>query len=307
MDLNKRLKRSTGGIGGSNTTRWFFVLPAMAIVICLLIYPLMSTLVYSFTNKTMTKTTFKVIGLTNYINVLKDPAFFAAFGHSLLWTAGSVLGQVIVGFAGALSLNRIKNKKVQNAFRICAIIPWAFPAIATAMVWKWMLNGIYGFIPTVLMNLGITDNMPQFLSTSRLAMPTLIFINIWFGAPMILVNVFAALQTIPQDQYEAAQIDGATSRQTFFYITAPHIRTVVGLLVVLRTVWVFNNFDMIYMITAGGPAGASSTMPLYIYDTGWTGMMVGKASAASMLLLMFLILLCILYFLVINRWEKEER
>ena len=307
MDLNKRLKRSTGGIGGSNTTRWFFVLPAMAIVICLLIYPLMSTLVYSFTNKTMTKTTFKVIGLTNYINVLKDPAFFAAFGHSLLWTAGSVLGQVIVGFAGALSLNRIKNKKVQNAFRICAIIPWAFPAIATAMVWKWMLNGIYGFIPTVLMNLGITDNMPQFLSTSRLAMPTLIFINVWFGAPMILVNVFAALQTIPQDQYEAAQIDGATSRQTFFYITAPHIRTVVGLLVVLRTVWVFNNFDMIYMITAGGPAGASSTMPLYIYDTGWTGMMVGKASAASMLLLMFLILLCILYFLVINRWEKEER
>lgn len=307
MDLNKRLKRSTGGIGGSNTTRWFFVLPAMAIVICLLIYPLMSTLVYSFTNKTMTKTTFKVIGLTNYVNVLKDPAFFAAFGHSLLWTAGSVLGQVIVGFVGALSLNRIKNKKVQNAFRICAIIPWAFPAIATAMVWKWMLNGIYGFIPTVLMNLGITDNMPQFLSTSRLAMPTLIFINIWFGAPMILVNVFAALQTIPQDQYEAAQIDGATSRQTFFYITAPHIRTVVGLLVVLRTVWVFNNFDMIYMITAGGPAGASSTMPLYIYDTGWTGMMVGKASAASMLLLMFLILLCILYFLVINRWEKEER
>ncbi len=307
MDLNKRLKRSTGGIGGSNTTRWFFVLPAMAIVICLLIYPLMSTLVYSFTNKTMTKTTFKVIGLTNYINVLKDPAFFAAFGHSLLWTAGSVVGQVIVGFVGALSLNRIKNKKVQNAFRICAIIPWAFPAIATAMVWKWMLNGIYGFIPTVLMNLGITDNMPQFLSTSRLAMPTLIFINIWFGAPMILVNVFAALQTIPQDQYEAAQIDGATSRQTFFYITAPHIRTVVGLLVVLRTVWVFNNFDMIYMITAGGPPGASSTMPLYIYDTGWTGMMVGKASAASMLLLMFLILLCILYFLVINRWEKEER
>ena len=124
---------------------------------------------------------------------------------------------------------------------------------------------------------------------------------------MILVNVFAALQTIPQDQYEAAQIDGATSRQSFVDITAPHIRTVVGLLVVLRTVWVFNNFDMIYMITAGGPAGASSTMPLYIYDTGWTGMMVGKASAASMLLLIFLILLCTLYFLVINRWEKDER
>ena len=161
MDLNKRLKRSTGGIGGSNTTRWFFVLPAMAIVICLLIYPLMSTLVYSFTNKTMTKTTFKVIGLTNYINVLKDPAFFAAFGHSLLWTAGSVLGQVIVGFVGALSLNRIKNKKVQNAFRICAIIPWAFPAPNHTLI-----NIKVGMASRlVLRNCGILSVMPRFIRT----------------------------------------------------------------------------------------------------------------------------------------------
>lgn len=305
MDTNKRLKIGSYGIRGSGATRWIFVLPAMATVICLLIYPLCSTVLYSFTNKTMTKPTFKIIGLMNYINVLKDPAFYAAFGHSLVWTIGSVLGQVIVGFIGALCLNRIKNKVAKNTFRICSIIPWAFPAIATAMVWKWMLNGIYGFIPTVLMNLGITNEMVQFLSDSGMAMPTLILINTWFGAPLIMVNVFAALQTIPQDQYEAAQIDGASSRQSFLYITAPHIRTVVGLLVVLRTVWVFNNFDLIYMITAGGPAGASSTMPLYIYDTGWTGMMVGKASAASILLLLFLILLCILYFSVISRWEKE--
>ena len=138
-------------------------------------------------------------------------------------------------------------------------------------------------------------------------LPTLIFINIWFGAPLILVNVYAALQTIPQDQYEAAQIDGASSWQSFRYVTAPHIRTVVGLLVVLRTVWVFNNFDIIYMITGGGPAGASSTMPIFIYDTGWTGRLVGKASAASILLLLFLVILCVLYFSVINRWEKEDK
>lgn len=305
MSSNNKLKSRSSGLSGSGATRWLFVLPAMAVVICLLIYPLFSTLVYSFTNKTMTKPSFSFLGFTNYINVLKDPSFFSAFGHSLLWTIGSVLGQVIVGFIGALCLNKIKNNVSKNVFRICAIIPWAFPAIATAMVWKWMLNGIYGFIPTTLMNLGLTDTMVQFLSDSNLVMPTLIFINIWFGAPLILVNVFAALQTIPQDQYEAAQIDGAKSHQSFLYITAPHIRTVVGLLVVLRTVWVFNNFDLIYMITAGGPAGASSTMPLYIYDTGWTGMMVGKASAASVILLLFLILLCVLYFSVISRWEKE--
>ena len=137
-------------------------------------------------------------------------------------------------------------------------------------------------------------------------MPTLIFINILFGFPLIMVNVYAALQTIPQDQYEAAQIDGASAWQSFIHVTVPHIRTVVGLLVVMRTVWIFNNFDLIYMITGGGPAGASSTMPIYIYDTGWTGRMVGRASTASVLLLLFLVILCVLYFRVITRWEKED-
>ena len=175
------------------------------------------------------------------------------------------------------------------------------------MTWKWLLNGIHGFVPTLLRDLGITPELIQFLSDKNLVLPTLIFINIWFGAPLIMVNVYAALQTIPQDQYEAAQIDGASSWQSFRYVTAPHIRTVVGLLVVLRTVWVFNNFDIIYMITGGGPAGASTTMPIFIYDTGWTGRLVGKASAASILLLLFLVILCVLYFTVINRWEKEDK
>ena len=286
--------------------RWIFVAPAMAVVICLLIYPLLSTIVYSFTNKTMIKDTFKFVGLKNYITILKDPDFYNSFGNTLKWTLGSVAGQVLVGFTGALCLNQVKNRIAKSAFRIMCIIPWAFPAIATAMVWKWILNGIYGFLPTMLVNLGITDEMLQFFSEKNLVMPTLMFINIWFGAPLILVNVYAALQTIPRDQYEAAQIDGANKWQSFRHITVPHIRTVVGLLIVLRTVWVFNNFDIIYMITGGGPAGASSTMPIYIYDTGWTGRMVGKASAASILLLIFLIILTVLYFKIINRWEKED-
>ena len=286
--------------------RWIFVAPAMAVVICLLIYPLLSTIVYSFTNKTMIKDTFKFVGLKNYITILKDPDFYNSFGNTLKWTLGSVVGQVLVGFTGALCLNQVKNRIAKSAFRIMCIIPWAFPAIATTMVWKWILNGIYGFLPTMLVNLGITDEMLQFFSEKNLVMPTLMFINIWFGAPLILVNVYAALQTIPRDQYEAAQIDGANKWQSFRHITVPHIRTVVGLLIVLRTVWVFNNFDIIYMITGGGPAGASSTMPIYIYDTGWTGRMVGKASAASILLLIFLIILTVLYFKIINRWEKED-
>ena len=293
-------------IQGSSLTRWFFVGPAMLVVICLLIYPLCTTVLYSFTDKTMIRADFNFTGFENYTRILTDSDFWSSFANSLVWTIFGVLGQLVIGFTGALCLNRIKSPVMRNVFRITAIIPWAFPSIATAMVWKWLLNGIYGFVPVSLWNLGLTEGLVQFFSTPELVMPTLIFINIWFGFPLIMVNVYAALQTIPQDQYEAAQIDGASALQSFIHITVPHIRTVVGLLVVLRTVWIFNNFDLIYMITGGGPAGASSTMPIYIYDTGWTGRMVGRASTASVLLLLFLVILCVLYFKVINHWEKED-
>lgn len=170
-----------------------------------------------------------------------------------------------------------------------------------------MLNGIQGYIPSMLVQLGLSDEMTQFLSNPDLVLPTLIFINIWFGAPMIMVNVYASLQTVPQDQYEAAKIDGANVFQSFAYITVPHIKVVVGLLVVLRTIWVFNNFDIIYMTTAGGPSGLSTTMPIFIYELGWTNKLVGRASAASIILLLFLIVVSVIYFVVIARWEKEER
>ena len=136
---------------------------------------------------------------------------------------------------------------------------------------------------------------------------TLILINVWFGAPMIMLNVLSALQTIPQDQYEAAQIDGASRGQQFRYITFPHIKVVVGLLVVLRTIWIFNNFDIIYLITGGGPANKTTTIPIYAYNMGWGTKLLGKSSAVTILLLLFLLVVSFIYFAVITKWEKEDK
>lgn len=296
--------RRVAGSGGKYT-RWLFVLPAMLVVLGLLIYPLGSTFWYSLTNKTLIKTTYSFKGLDNYTSLLQDKDFANAFVTTLRWTLYSLVGQVLVGFTAALCLHRVKGRVTKTIYRICMIIPWAFPSIAIALTWKWLLNGIYGFIPTLLMEWGLSDGLVQFLSTTNLVLPTLAVVNIWFGFPMIMVNVLAALQTIPQDQYEAAQIDGAQPWQSFVHITIPHIRVVVGLLIVLRTIWVFNSFDIIYMMTAGGPSGKSTTMSIFIYNLGWVKKMVGKASAASMLLLCFLLVLCGIYFLVLRRWEKE--
>lgn len=176
-----------------NLTRWLFVAPAMLVVLCLLVYPLCSTLLYSFTNKTLIKSTYAFKGIDNYIKIFADPAFGKAFLTTLVWTFFSLTGQILIGFSAALALNRIRNPIARPIYRICMIIPWAFPSIAIALVWKWMLNGIQGYIPTMLMKLGLSDGMLQFLSDPKLVLPTLVFINIWFGAPMIMVNVYAAL------------------------------------------------------------------------------------------------------------------
>lgn len=285
--------------------RWIFVMPALLVVGTLLVYPIFSSLYFSMTTKHLIKPAYDFIGLNNYKAVLSDPDFFKAFYTSILWTIVSLLGQIGIGFSAALAINRIKFGK--GIYRTLMIIPWAFPSIVIALSWKWILNGVSGFIPNLLVQLGICSELPQFLSDSSLVFLTLIFINVWFGAPMIMVNVLSALQTISQEQYEAAQIDGASKVQQFRHITMPHIKVVVGLLVVLRTIWIFNNFDLIYLITGGGPANATTTVPIYAYNMGWGSKMLGKSSAVTMLLLGFLLIICTIYFYIIGKWEKEDK
>ena len=272
-------------------TRWLFVLPAIIVVGALFIYPIFSSIFFSFTNKNLIRPNYKFVGLKNYISILQDMGFWNAFFNSLKWTIFSLFGQLLVGFTAALALNRVKHLK--GAYKTLLIIPWAFPSIVIAFSWTWILNGVYGILPNLLVNWGICDTPPEFLTNKTMAFIVLVLINIWFGAPMIMVNVLSALQTVPKDQYEAAKIDGATTFQSFMHITVPHIKLVMGLLVVLRTVWIFNNFDLIYLITGGGPAGSTQTVPVYAYDMGWGTKLLGKSSAVTVLLFVFLMIVCV--------------
>ena len=284
-------------------TRWIFVLPAMIVVSALFVYPFFSSIFYSFTNKNLVMPNYSFVGFDNYRAVLIDPNFWWAFLNSLKWTVLSLVGQVLMGFALAMALHRIRH--LQWLYKILLIIPWAFPTIVIAFSWQWILNGVYGYLPNMIVKLGLMDIAPSFLSDSNWAFVSLVFINIWFGAPLIMVNVLSALQTVPSEQYEAARIDGANAWQVFRHITLPHIKVVIGLLVVLRTVWVFNNFDIIYLITGGGPANSTMTLPIYAYNMGWGTKLLGRSSAVTVLLFIFLLLICFIYFKVISRCEKE--
>lgn len=296
--------RNIGAKKLKNLRGWAYISPAIISVVVLLIYPVCSSIFYSFTSKNLIKPSYNFVGLDNYISILSNEGFYKAFGTSIKWTILCIFLQVLVGFSAALALNTIP--KFKGFFRTALIIPWAFPSIVIALSWKWILNGISGFLPNLLYNIGLTEEVIPFLSDPNLVFGTLVAINVWFGAPLIMVNVLSAMQTIPQDQYEAAQIDGAKPYQSFWYITLRHIRVVIGLLVVLRTIWVFNNFELIYLLTGGGPSDLTTTLPIFAYKTGWGLKQIGMASAISIILLVFLLCICFIYFKMLDKWEEED-
>lgn len=285
-------------------TRLLFVLPSLLVVVSLLLYPVLSSIVYSFTNKNLLRPDAEFIGIDNFTAVLKDAEFWAAFGTSIRWTVASIVGQLVIGFLAALALNRIRH--LTGLFRTLLIIPWAFPAIVIGFSWRWILNDVYGFLPNLLTDLGITSSNVSFLSNPDTVFWAVVAINVWFGAPLFMVNILAALKTVPREQFEAATVDGAGIVQRFRFITMPHLKKVIGLLIILRTIWVFNNFELLFLLTGGGPAGMTTTLPIFAYRTGWGLQQLGVASAVTVLLLVFLLVLAALAFRLLNRWDRED-
>jgi multiple sugar transport system permease protein len=284
------------------TAGLWFVLPAMLVVVALLLYPVLSSIFFSFTNRNLLKTVYAFVGAQNFVSVLNSRDFWNAFLTSIKWTAGSVLGQLTVGLLAALALEKVP--RFSGLYRTLLIIPWAFPAIVIAFSWRWILNDVYGFLPNLLNAIHISDGNISFLADPQLVFAVALSINIWFGAPLFMINILAALKTVPRDQYEAAMIDGANIGQRFWYITVPHVRRVIGLLLILRTIWVFNNFELLFLITGGGPAGITTTLPIYAYRTGWGLRQLGMASAITVLLLIFLLVAAAFAFKLVSRWER---
>lgn len=287
-----------------NITSLLFILPAVLVVVLLLIYPIISSIFYSLTSRHLIRTHYDLVWLDNFKFVLTNPDFYHAFWNSVKWTVLSIAGQLGFGFALALSLNKIP--RYSGFFRTLLIIPWAFPAIVIAFSWKWIFNDVYGFIPNLLTKLGMTEHNINLFTDPSLAFFTVVFINIWFGTPLFMVNILSALKTIPLEQYEAAVMDGASPWQSFKSITLRHIRGVIGLLLVLRTIWIFNNFDLLYLMTGGGPSDLTTTVPIFAYKVGWGMKQLGVASAVTIILLVFLLLVCLLLFRLLNKWERED-
>ncbi len=251
----------------------------------LMIVPLIWTAWLSFQEKTVGGEAI-FIGFGNYIDVLKKGDFFDGLWKSLYFTVPSIFFKLLLGLAAALVLNR--PFRGRNIIRTWLFIPWTIPRFAVAIMFIWFFRR-GGGLDLMLYQFGVN---PPFWLGPKMVMPTMIFVNVWKGFPFFMVGILAGLQSIPREIYEAAAIDGANKVQIFWRITLPLLKNVVLILVILSTIWTFSEFDVIYLMTQGGPGTASETLPILTYVRAFRLYDMGEAAAISVLTLpIFLVLI----------------
>lgn len=271
-----------------------FLVPGMLVLAATLTYPIVSNLWTSFTDKHLIYPGADWVGLENYRITFADPSFYRALRNSAVWTASSIVLQVVLGLSAALLLNaRVRG---QTFFRLAMIVPYAFPTVTIALIWRWMLNSVYGVFNFMLMGIGIIDKPIAWLSSMQYSMAVVVLVNVWFGYPLFALGLLAGLQAIPAEHYEVARIEGASPLQTLRHVVLPGIKTILGILIVLRTIWVFNSFDLIYLLTGGGPRGATETLPIYAYRIGWDYGFISQTTAIAVLLFILLAVFAAIYF-----------
>ena len=281
-----------------------FLMPGVGLLLLIIAYPILSNFAFSVTNAHMLFPGTQFIGLGNFRAVLRDREFWDALVHSLVWTSGSVSLQLLLGLIAALIVDR--KIRGRGVFRTLMLIPYTFPPITMAFLWRWMLNSLNGITNYVMMDLGLISEPIGWLVRKHTAMLTVIGVNVWFGYPLMMLAILAGLQAIPRDFYEVAEIEGATYPQTLRYVILPSVWKIVGIMVVLRTIWVFNNFDFVFLLTGGGPVNYTETLPLYAFRTGWQVYNIGKTGAIGVLLFFLVSALAFFYFRAL-RVEVESK
>ncbi|MBC7218259.1 MAG: sugar ABC transporter permease [Candidatus Caldatribacterium sp.] len=241
---------------------WLLFVPLGAFLLIAFLYPMLYQVILSFEEHTLYTTEPHFVGLRNYSAVIKDPVFFIALKNALIWTALSVLFQVALGLLTALLLN--VPQKGYRVFRNLSLLPFVLPPVAIAVTWKWLYNPLYGLINYLVVLFG---GEPVNFLGRNLALYSVTWVNIWKAFPFYALFALAGLQSISQEIYEAARIDGATSFNIFRYITLPLIRPLLLVMALFATVWTFNYFDLIYSMTQGGPGHTTEILATLAYKT----------------------------------------
>jgi multiple sugar transport system permease protein len=274
------------------------ILPSLAIITLLDLYPLAQSVIVSLQSQNQGRANPEAfVGLEHYSRALfDDPFFWSSLMKTVVWTAGSVLGAYLLALSLAILLNlQIRGR---GFFRALFLIPWVIPDVATALLWKWLYGDEFGVLNFVLLKLGIVRQPVLWLADPSMAMPSVIFVQIWKLYPVMFIVLLAALQNVPKELYEAAISDGANPWQRFWFVTLPSIKPTSIVITLLASIWTFQAFDIVYLLTGGGPADATKILPTLVYDKAFWGLEMGYASAIALLMLVGLMIISVAYLLV---------
>jgi len=270
---------------------YFLVLPALLLVVLLNVAPLIQGLILSMQSQNLIRPNpGNFVGARHYIRALtNDPEFWSSTVNTFYYTLGSVVFAYLVSLALALLLNL--DIKGRAFLRALFLIPWVVPNVVTALLWKWFYNDQFGLANFALSKLGLISAPIQWLSTPSMAMPSVIAVQVWKLYPVMTVVLLAALQNVPREVLEAAKVDGANPLQRFWYVTLNFIRPSSMIIVLLAAIWTMISFDIVYLLTGGGPAGATQNLAIMVYTKAFWASQLGYASAIGVLMMAFLIAL----------------
>ncbi len=277
------------------------VLPTLLIMSLLTVIPLFEGIRLSFTNTNLLSPGFRYTGLANYARLLKDPVFWESLWHSLALTTAAVTLQLFLGFILALALKQ--NVPGIRVFRSIIMSSWVIPVAATAVMFTFMVEPGYGYVNIVLRLLGIPLNRFWF-GDIGLAFPFIVLLHLWRNVPFYGIALLAAIQAIPASLYEAAEMDGAGPWRKFSSVTLPGTANMVIVMVTIHVLWTFNNFDMVYLTTGGGPVFSTEVLPVYLYQQAWSSYTVGYASGIGTVMFLLLMVYFIFYVRIYDRQRR---
>jgi multiple sugar transport system permease protein len=281
-----------------------FLAPAAIMILVFVFYPVIRTVQLGFQNFNLfDQLNVGYNGLQNFRNIIEDPNFGTVIKNTFLWVFVSVFFQFTIGFGLAL-LMKAKFKFI-GVYQGLIFIPWALSGFLMGLVWKWIFDESFGVLNDALLKLGIIDTRIPWLSDARWGMAAVIIANVWYGVTFFVIMILAALQGVPKEMLEAAELDGANRAQTLFSVIIPYIRATLILIVLLRIMWITNFPDLIFGMTQGGPAGQTHIISSWLIekltlDADW-----GAASALG-LMTMVILFVFTLFYLMATRLEKDS-
>lgn len=291
----------------ARSTAWMFVAPALVALALVLAYPVLYSVWLSFTDASLASGTFVTpyVGLANYATLLTDKVTRLAFLNTLYFTVVEVVAVVGLGLAMALLLNHPLARS--PLLRILLILPWAIAPVANGVLWKWILHANYGIANALLVSSGLSERNILWLGSPFLALNAMLLVDIWKSAPFIAILLLAALQGIPGALYRAARVDGATAWQAFRHVTLPGLKTALAIAVVLQTIWSLRIFDLIFVLTKGGPYDSTIVMNFLAYRLTFNFLKFGQGAAIANLIFVASIVLAIVYLRLLRLRAQEAR